>query len=923
MSQNIDHNRPNLGLKRRKLLKHIAGAGAGMALSNGIAGSAIAAQAGRRDYPAGVPWVSMRGNRQNTGVSPLVRLHFTPASRAPILAAADTNRDGLSLINATPVIGPGDVVYVGSSNNHFYSFDPPSQTLTGVTLGNIVNSAGCFVSPELLYFPCGDFSLYDCPAGNVAAATPNQMTTDGGSPSTIHWFEGNVVANSRNFLYAGNDDFYLYCCQPEQNQYPVWIFPTGFYVWSACAFSANQRTLYFCAADMTVYALNLANPAPPTERWAFPVPNICTSSPAVDSRNVVYFGAFDGNVYALNGSSGKQVWSRQTGGLIYASPAISNDGVLYIIAADAVLRALNTADGSVLWEFFTGMPSFSSAALGPDPEQPGKYLIYVGTGNGRVLALDPDGNRRWSFDIATLYQQNDDPSDPAFWSSFRYPAINSSLAIGSNGIATATSGGLILWIDYLYYGNSPRPNGINTSPVDDYIGQIDASGSFCYLSPTGRMASTVLQPTQSSLPLYAAEAISLVFLQKDTYAPGKNRAGFAAIPQNVQVSASDGAPITWRLSADGTQLYIDPVAAQASSRGITVSGGGQSLVKFNVNYRSVTAPLSQTDLLKQRFVIQQASFFSPFIVPALDQLGLATITIPFRIINVVNTASGALWAYGFESYNAGGAGAAVRNLLYTFTGTYQNGNLILASAPSYFELTSLPTPLTTMKVTGTVGSGDGSTPQLSGLSLLVEYTETSGSLVNWLSQLLDHWLDLSATDITSVSAIIKDPSLIEAEISRATQQVAAEHTQSSQVLLRVLQFLGRLAANFDSILAEWQLFNAESQFTWAGTYNLGTYAQPAPTLPSATSFQYNASASALTVTLSFAQAITNPALVVGIVILGADGLPLNLNYTNLNQPPTTSGNSLTQAINLTGVTLSGCKAVVFVELEMLPQTYAF
>ena len=75
-------------------------------------------------YPQGVPWVSMRGNRQNTGVSPLVGFNFAPNGRTPILAWADTNQDGLSLINATPVIGAGDVVYVGSSNNHFIFFLP-------------------------------------------------------------------------------------------------------------------------------------------------------------------------------------------------------------------------------------------------------------------------------------------------------------------------------------------------------------------------------------------------------------------------------------------------------------------------------------------------------------------------------------------------------------------------------------------------------------------------------------------------------------------------------------------------------------------------------------------------------------------------------------------------------------------------------
>ena len=86
MSQDIDHNSVNVGLKRRKLLKQMAGAGAGLAMLPG--GSTFAAS--RRDYPPAVPWVSMRGNRQNTGVSPLVSFRFTPSGGAPILAAALT-----------------------------------------------------------------------------------------------------------------------------------------------------------------------------------------------------------------------------------------------------------------------------------------------------------------------------------------------------------------------------------------------------------------------------------------------------------------------------------------------------------------------------------------------------------------------------------------------------------------------------------------------------------------------------------------------------------------------------------------------------------------------------------------------------------------------------------------------------------------
>ena len=874
----------------------------------------------------------MRGNRQNTGVSPLVGFNFTPNGRSPILAWADTNQDvdtnqdGLSLINATPVIGAGDVVYVGSSNKHFYSFSPRAeQQPVKVSVHSIVDSAGCFISPDLLYFPCGDFSLYQC-AADLKSMTPHRMQSNGGSPSTIDWFEGNVVADVNNRLYAGCDNFCLYCCTPGE-KYPLWLFPTGFFVWSACAFSTDNTTAYFASADMTLYALDLSESGVPREKWTFPIPNLCTSSPAVDNQNVVYFGAFDGAIYALDGSSGDKRWAYQTGSLIYASPAITDDGVLYLISSDGVLRALDTQGPTLLWEFFTGMPSFSSAALGPDPEQKAKYLIYVGTGNGEVLALDPNGNRRWSFDISTLYPQNSDPNDPAFWSSFRYPAINSSLAIGSNGIATATSGGLILWIDYLYYTKSPLPAGINVSPLDDYVNQLGDGDRFCYISPAGRMAETVLQPSQP-IQVYPAEAITLTLLHKKAYGTNQTRSSFATLPQNLQLSSKDGAKITWRESADETQLYIYPISAPASTRTITVSdANGQNLVQFIVHYRTPPAdPLSQTALLSQKFVIQQMSFYAPFVVPALDQLGIATISIPFRAVDFTGP-SGSLWAYGYESYNEGAAGAPVRNLLYVFTGTYQDGNLILDSTPSYFELTGFPSPIDTLKVTGMVTAD--SKAHFIGLSLLAEYTETTTSLLNWLCTYLTHWFDTDIPGGQTICDFLREADGRADEIDRVSKQPedkkTAPNDDSLDIWERILYFLGRLASNFGPIMADWKLFNSASQFTWAGTYSLGTDSLPAPALPRKTSFNYDENTFTFTARLEFSQKIPS-GLVVGIVILGSDGVPLmHLNYTDRNQPPTINGNgtTLSQDMDLTGVTLSGCKALVFVNLEKLPQEYVF
>ena len=53
------------------------------------------------------------------------------------------------------------------------------------------------------------------------------------------------------------------------------------------------------------------------------------SSPAV-ANGVVYVGSgMDGNVYALNATTGVKLWNYTTGSEVYSSPAVVN-GVVYV-----------------------------------------------------------------------------------------------------------------------------------------------------------------------------------------------------------------------------------------------------------------------------------------------------------------------------------------------------------------------------------------------------------------------------------------------------------------------------------------------------------------------------------------------------------------------------------------------------------------
>ena len=68
--------------------------------------------------------------------------------------------------------------------------------------------------------------------------------------------------------------------------------------------------------DGDVYALNASTGA---KLWSFPGAPPCESSPAV-ANGVVYIGSDDGNVYALNASTGAKLWSFHLGSFVITRP---------------------------------------------------------------------------------------------------------------------------------------------------------------------------------------------------------------------------------------------------------------------------------------------------------------------------------------------------------------------------------------------------------------------------------------------------------------------------------------------------------------------------------------------------------------------------------------------------------------------------
>jgi eukaryotic-like serine/threonine-protein kinase len=219
-------------------------------------------------------------------------------------------------------------------------------------------------------------------------------------------------------VYIGSDDHYLYALVESSGKLR-WKFKTGDRVSSSPAVSGGM--VFFGSYDGNLYAIDAASGA---AKWKFatagerrfeakhlhganpasqtvPDPfDVYLSSPTVESGRV-YFGSGDGNVYALDASSGKKLWQFRTADVVHASPAVS-DGIVYIGSWDANFYALDAASGKERWRFRTGKdPAIhnqvgiqSSATVADD-------VVYFGCRDSKLYALDArSGQQRWQFSNA-------------------------------------------------------------------------------------------------------------------------------------------------------------------------------------------------------------------------------------------------------------------------------------------------------------------------------------------------------------------------------------------------------------------------------------------------------------------------------------------------------------------------------------------
>ena len=162
-----------------------------------------------------------------------------------------------------------------------------------------------------------------------------------------------------------------FCCEDEVRSSPV----------------VHRGVVYVGAYDNNLYAINAADGS---FRWKYPAADGIASSPVVaEDENLVLFGSLDHLLYAVDTRVGQLSWTVATQGPVQSSAAIAH-GHVFFGSDDGNLYAVRLASGRVQWKWWGGAPIRSRPLVTGE-------IIVVGLESGDVAGIYLFGEMGWRF----------------------------------------------------------------------------------------------------------------------------------------------------------------------------------------------------------------------------------------------------------------------------------------------------------------------------------------------------------------------------------------------------------------------------------------------------------------------------------------------------------------------------------------------
>ena len=148
-----------------------------------------------------------------------------------------------------------------------------------------------------------------------------------------------------------------------------------------------RGVVYVGAYDNNLYAVNINDGS---FRWKYATEEGISSSPAIaEAENLVLFGSIDQLLYAVDTRVGHLSWTVPTKGPVQSSPAVAH-GHVFFGSDDGNLYAARLAMGRIQWKWSGGVPIRSRPCITGDS-------IVVGLESGEVACVDLSGQVAWRF----------------------------------------------------------------------------------------------------------------------------------------------------------------------------------------------------------------------------------------------------------------------------------------------------------------------------------------------------------------------------------------------------------------------------------------------------------------------------------------------------------------------------------------------
>ncbi len=653
------------------------------------------------------PWPLFRRDRRNTGYSPL---------RAKYQGDRPWSFRTEKGIFSTPVIGGDGTVYVGSADHNFYAINPNGTEKWRYKTGELIDSAAALHRKDprtgqgAVTFISGDGFMYHLSTdGGVATSKERVLWTfDAASlpgAGYNNWWEGNVAVGYDGTIYAGNTNWNYYAISPDGQV--KWNYATGNNAWAIAAFD-DDGTIYWSAMDTFVRAV-----APDSkEKWRKRTLGFMAASAALAEDGTLYAGGFDSYFYALDARTGSKKWKFKTDDHIYSSAALLEDEAgatvgVYFGSTDGSLYCLSPT-GEMRWRYDTGDPIRSSPVIGRMPEGEDGHIVYFGSGNGVLYALDAaKGTRRWSLDTT--------PDDPALRDR---NDLNASPALGKTGVYIAGEHGYVWYVPYDYPLHQEDPRG-TTDPKDDLPQDI---AGLLYVTAGG----TTLRAHADSVSPAAVLRYRLVVRE------GGETRDARLDKDELTIEARPDFDFISETSGDGRYLYIIPegfleagTAYELALSGDYYAGGfdignltfgGDKAGAFDDTFRFRTKRLGKTPLplavgenSVRAFEWTRLAVPLPPMLPSLNQIGFDYLDCIIAPVDLGPPDSSGLrnitlWMVEARHDEEGVLRACPDpDILIPLTGTCLGDSFIVTNRNFMLKVTELPVPFDIFQLRGILG----------------------------------------------------------------------------------------------------------------------------------------------------------------------------------------------------------------------------